>query len=54
MEITSAVTLQADANMLQLAFKTDSAAYSIAIPCCDAKGKRIGTNFAAYGGDNGN
>lgn len=52
MDIVGAVTLQADANMLQFDFKTDCATYSIAVPCCNEKAKRIGTNFTAYGDGN--
>ena len=49
MEIDGDVTLQADDKMLRLTFATDCADYSIAVPCCTPKAKRIGDYFEAYG-----
>lgn len=49
MEVDGNVTLQADDKMLRFMFKTNCADYSISVPCCTLKAKRIGDYFEAYG-----
>ena len=49
MEIDGNVTLQADEKMLRFTFKTDVADYSINVPCCTNKAKRIDDYFEEYG-----
>lgn len=48
-EIDGDVTLQADEKMLSFSFKTQCAEYSINVPCCTTKAKRIGDYFEQYG-----
>lgn len=40
-EIDGNVTMQADENMVSFRFNTECAEYSINVPCCTAKAKRI-------------
>lgn len=49
MEIEGDIEVQADEKMIGFVFATASADYKIAVPCCTAKGKRIGDYFEAYG-----
>lgn len=49
MEITGDVLLEADDKMLRFTFATDCADYSIHVPCCTIKAKRIDDYFDAYG-----
>lgn len=53
MDIVGAVVLKADAAMMQFAFKTECANYSISVPCCFESGKRNGEYFEAYGDGDG-
>jgi hypothetical protein len=48
MEITGDVLLEADDKMLRFSFTTDCADYSINVPCCTLKAKRIDDYFDAY------
>lgn len=49
MEIVGDVLLEADDKMLRFTFATDCADYSINVPCCTIKAKRIDDYFDAYG-----
>jgi len=49
MEINGNVVLTANEKMLQFKFTTDCAEYSIAVPCCDSKNKRVNAYMEAYG-----
>lgn len=49
MEIEGDVLLEADDKMLRFTFATDCADYSINVPCCTIKAKRIDDYFEAYG-----
>lgn len=48
MEIAGDVLLEADDKMLRFSFATDCADYSINVPCCTLKAKRIDDYFDAY------
>jgi len=48
MEIAGDVLLEADDKMLRFNFATDCADYSINVPCCTLKAKRIDDYFDAY------
>jgi hypothetical protein len=48
-EVDGDVELKADEKMLRFAFKTESAEYTISVPCCTSKAKRIADYFEAYG-----
>lgn len=49
MEIVCDVLLEADDKMLRFTLATDCADYSINVPCCTIKAKRIDDYFDAYG-----
>ena len=49
LEIDGDVLLEADSKMLRFTFKTDCADYSINVPCCTSKAKRIGDYFEEHG-----
>jgi hypothetical protein len=48
-DINGNITLSANEDALTIAYQTDIAKYKIAIPTCNANGKRIGNTFIAYG-----
>lgn len=49
LEIDGDVLLEADSKMLRFTFKTECADYSINVPCCTTKAKRIGDYFEEHG-----
>jgi hypothetical protein len=48
-DVNGNITLSANEDALTIAYQTDIAKYKIAIPTCNASGKRIGKTFVAYG-----
>jgi hypothetical protein len=50
LDIDGDITLAANDDLLLIAYKTELASYTIAIPTCTIAGKRNKAAFAAYGG----